>query len=134
MTIITNRNGLRQSLNQMIDQYLKKLLEPIDAIIYFVFNENEIVVLPDKLLPNSIMICNDIACEKEDNGKASIAMDRYTGIDYFYLPQSYAHIPKHLLREKINFFILLLQNEINIRHVYADHVNTDMTFLKFKEL
>ena len=142
MALITHPNGLRfeniyvysKSLNQPKYQYLKQLLEPIDGIQYFAFNEHETVVSPDKVLPNSIMIFDDIACEKQDNAKAFFAMGRHKGVDSFYLSQSYAHMPKHLLRENINFLILFRQDEMNIRHIYADHVNTDMTFTKFKEL
>ena len=72
MALITHPNGLRfeniyvysKSLNQPKYQYLKQLLEPIDGIQYFAFNEHGSVVSPDKVLPNSIMIFNDIACEK----------------------------------------------------------------------
>ena len=33
-----------------------------------------------------------------------------------------------------NFIILFKQDELNLKHVYQDHVGTDMTFEKFRTL
>ena len=48
--------------------------------------------------------------------------------------QSYARIQKHLVRENSNLIVLFKQDDMNLKHVYDDHVNTDMTFERFKEL
>ena len=60
------------------------------------------------------------------------SMGRHNSIDCFYLSQTYAHIPKHLIRDNTNFIILFKQDETNLRHVYDDHVNKDMSFNEFK--
>ena len=142
MALITHPNGLRfenvyiysKSLNQPKYQYLQQLLEPIEGIQYFPFDNHESVVSPENVLPNSIMIFDDIACEKQDNIKAFFSMGRHKSCDSFYLCQSYAHMSKHMLRDNINFLIVFRQDELNMKHIYTDHVNTDMSFSKFKEL
>ena len=55
-------------------------------------------------------------------------------IDCFYLCQTYARIPKHLIRDNVNSIVLFKQDEMNLKHIYDDHFNTDMSFSKFKEL
>ena len=45
----------------------------ISEMAYFAFNDREQVIIPDKALPNFIMILDDIACEKQDSLKAFFA-------------------------------------------------------------
>ncbi len=142
LTLLTHPNGLRfenvyvysKSLNQPKYQFLKELLEPIDGIQYFTFSENEEVIAPENTLPNSIMVFDDISCEKQNNVKAFFCKGRHNDVDCFYLCQSYAATPKHLVRDNVNLLILFRQDEVNLKHVYQDHVNTDMDFEKFKNL
>ena len=142
LTLITHPNGLRfenvyvysKSLNQPKYQFLKKVLEPIQGISYRPFSEHESVVSPDEALPNSIMIFDDVACEKQDNVRAFFCMGRHKNVDSFYLCQSYAHIPKHLIRDNINMLVIYRQDDVNLKHIYEDHVNTDLTFNEFRNL
>lgn len=142
LALITHPNGLRfenvyvysKSLNQPKYKFLKELLEPIKGVQYFPFSEHESVISPDEALPNSIMIFDDIACEKQDNVKAFFCMGRHKNVDSFYLCQSYAQVPKHLVRDNVNLLAIFRQDDMNLRHIYNDHVNTDMTFTEFKNL
>jgi len=61
-------------------------------------------------------------------------MGRHVDVDSFYLCQTYAKIPKHLIRDNANLLILFKQDGINLKHVYNDHVNTDMSYEDFCEL
>lgn len=101
---------------------------------YFAFDENSQVPLPSDAKTNSIMIFDDIACERHDNIRSYFTMGRHKGIDTFYLGQTYSRIPKQLIRDNCNFLIIFKQDDMNLRHIYYDHVNTDMTFEKFKQL
>lgn len=80
------------------------------------------------------MIFDDVACEKQDHVKAYFCMGRHKIVDCFYLCQSYAHVPKHLVRDNVNLIAIFRQDEVNLKHIYDDHVNTDMTYNRFKEL
>lgn len=142
LALITHPNGVRfenvymysKSLSQPKYAFLKQILEPIDEIQYLPFSEHELVISPDNALPNSIMIFDDIACEKQDSIKAFFCMGRHKNVDCFYLCQSYARVPKHLVRDNVNLLAIFRQDDINLRHIYDDHVNTDMTYDKFKDL
>lgn len=142
LALITHPNGLRfenvyvysKSLNQPKYQFLEKLLKQVKGIGYFPFNEHEQVVKPDDAKPNSLMIFDDVACEKQDNIRNFFCMGRHKDVDSFYLCQTYARIPKHLVRDNANLLILFRQDEMNLKHIYNDHVNTDMTYTQFKDL
>lgn len=142
LTLITHPNGLRfenvyvysKSLNQPKYELLEQLLKAVDGVEYFPFNEHEQVVAPSEARPNSIFVFDDVACEKQDNIRAYFCMGRHHSVDSFYLCQTYARIPKHLVRDNTNLIVLFKQDDMNLRHVYDDHVNTDMTYARFKDL
>lgn len=141
--LIEHPNGLRfeniyiysKSLYQPKYQYLENLLKPIKGINYFAFSslENNIPA-PNKVKPNSLFIFDDVACDKQNLMKEYFSMGRHSNVDSFYLCQTYAQIPKHLIRDNANFLIVFKQDILNLRHIYEDHVNTDVSFDKFKEL
>ena len=142
LALLTHPNGLRfenlyvysKSLNQPKYKFLKAVLENVDGVEYFPFNEHEEVITPNEARSNSIFVFDDVACEKQDNIKAFFSMVRHRDVDCFYLSQTYARIPKHLVRDNFNLLILFNQDEMNLKHVYDDHVNTDMSYVQFKEL
>lgn len=101
---------------------------------YFTFDDNSTVISPADAKPNSIMIFDDIACEKHNNIRAYFTMGRHSKVDVFYLGQSYSRIPKQLVRDNANLIILFRQDDMNLRHMYNDHVNTDMSYEKFKQI
>ncbi|KYM94640.1 hypothetical protein ALC62_14727 [Cyphomyrmex costatus] len=59
---------------------------------------------------------------------------RHANVDCFYLCQTYAKIPKHLIRDNANLLILFKQDGTNLKRVYNDHVNTDMLYEDFCDL
>lgn len=89
---------------------------------------------PNEAKPNSIMIFDDVACDRQDHMRAYFSMGRHRSIDSFYLTQTYTKVPKHLLRDNANLIILFRQDELNLKHVYDEHVGMDMPFVKFKEI
>lgn len=121
-----------KSLQQPKYRYLEKLLLSIDEIRYFTFSNNSDVVPPSEALPNSIFIFDDVACDKQDAIREYFAMGRHSSVDCFYLCQTYAKIPKHLIRDNANLLILFKQDGTNLKHVYNDHVNTDMSYDDFR--
>ena len=138
--LLFDTNGLRfrnlyvfsKSLYQPKYKFLAKTMPK--EVGYFAFDENSQVPPPSDAKSNSIMIFDDIACEKHDNIRSYFTMGRHKDIDTFYLGQTYSRIPKQLIRDNCNFLIVFKQDDMNLRHIYYDHVNTDMTFEKFKQL
>ena len=120
-----------KSLQQPKYRYLEDLLAPLDGIGYFTFSENSAVIPPNEALPNSIFVFDDVACDKQDTIREYFAMGRHSNVDCFYLCQTYAKIPKHLIRDNANLLLLFKQDGTNLRHAYNDHVNTDMSYDDF---
>lgn len=142
INLLRNPNALRyeniyvysKSLNQSKYEFLRQILKPIKGLGYYEFNENDQIIPPAKAKPNSIFIFDDIACDKQAKIQEYFSRGRHDGVDSFYLAQSYARIPKHLIRDNVNMLVLFKLDELNLRHVYDDHVTTDMTFQKFKDV
>lgn len=123
-----------KSLQQPKYRYLERVLAPIDEIGYFTFSNNSDVIPPSEALPNSIFIFDDVACDKQNTIREYFAMGRHSSVDCFYLCQTYARIPKHLIRDNANLLVLFKQDGTNLKHVYNDHVNTDMSYEDFGAL
>lgn len=137
--LIESPNGLRfkniyiysKSLYQPKYCYLKKLIKPLKEINLFTFSENEKVLRPTDAHPHSIMIFDDVICEKQNTIRDYFCMGRHKYIDCFYLCQTYTKIPKHLIRDNANMIIVFKQDEMNLKHIYNDHVIGDMSFQQF---
>lgn len=143
LSLIESPNGLKfeniylysKSLYQPKYEYLKELIEPIKGMGYYTFSQNDAVLSPEEAKKNSIIIFDDVSCEKQNNIRAYFCMGRHRNIDSFYLSQTYTHIPKHLIRDNANMIIMFKQDEMNMRHIYNDHVGSaDMSFEKFNEI
>lgn len=142
ISILENINGPRfaniyifsKSLHQEKFRWLEAVLEPLESIKIFKFSYNEDVVTPENVLPYSIMIFDDVSTDNQDVIRAYFSMGRHQKVDVFYLTQTYTRVPKHLIRDNANFIILFKQDGLNMRHVYDDHVNTDMTFTQFQNM
>lgn len=142
LTLIEHPNGLKfkniylysKSLHQPKYLFLEKLMKPIKGIGYFAFNNSEEILPPSEAQPHSIFIFDDVACDKQDTIRRYFSMGRHNHIDCFYLCQTYAKIPKHLIRDNANTLILFKQDDTSLKHVYNDHVGTDMSFDKFKAI
>lgn len=138
--LLLDPNGLRfenvyvfsKSLYQPKYQFLAQVMPK--EIGYYTFDDNNQVIQPSEAKPNSVMIFDDISCEKQNNIRQYFAMGRHNNIDVFYIGQTYSLIPKQIIRDCTNFLILFKQDDLNLRHIYSDHVNTDMTFEKFKDI
>lgn len=142
LSLIESPNGVRfeniyvysKSLQQPKYQYLETILSCIPSIGYFTFSNNSDVIPIEESLPNSIFIFDDVACDKQDTIRDYFSMGRHSNVDCFYLCQTYAKIPKHLIRDNANLLVIFKQDGTNLRHIYNDHVNTDMSWEQFGEL
>jgi hypothetical protein len=123
-----------KSLYQPKYKFLAEVMAKVPEIGFYTYSENEEVPPPNEAKSNSIMIFDDVACEKQYNIRDYFAMGRHNNIDSFYLCQTYSRIPKILVRDNSNFLLIFRQDYRNLKHIYNDHVNTDMSFEKFKSL
>lgn len=142
ISLIVDPNGLRfknvyifsKSLHQPKYRFLTKILQPINNLGLFTFSNNTDVPPPNEIKPNSIMIFDDVSCGNQNNIRAYFSMGRHHFIDSFYLCQTYSSVPKQMIRDNTNFIIIFKQDNMNLRHIYSDHVGTDLTFEQFHNI
>lgn len=143
ISLLEDLNGLRfenvyvysKSLYQPKYEYLRNLFAQLTPEIgYEEYTDDANIIHPSDAKRNSIFIFDDVACEKQSIIRDFFSMGRHNSIDCFYLCQTYTHIPKHLIRDNANFFILFKQDELNLKHFYRNHVNTDMSFAEFRKI
>lgn len=142
ITLVEDINGVKfeavyvysKSLYQPKYKYLENLLRNIENIEYHTFSENNQVIPLSEAKENSMFVFDDIASEKQNHLRDYFCMGRHKMIDTFCLAQTYAHIPKHLIRDNVNFLVIFKQDNLNLKHIYEDHVNTDMSFQQFHNI
>lgn len=140
--LLFDPNGLRftnvyvfsKSLYQPKYKFLEDVLTDIDGIGYHPFTDNDKIVPPEDALSDSVMIFDDVICEKQNNITKYFSMGRHSNIDVFYLGQTYSRIPKQLVRDNANLLLVFRQDERNLRHIFNDHVSPDMTYEVFRSL
>lgn len=142
ISLLVHPNGLKfnnvyvysKSLYQPKYQFLECVLKNVPEMKYFPFKENEEILDSVEALPHSVFLFDDVLNSKQDKIRDYFSMGRHKFIDSFYLCQSYAKIPKHLIRDNANFLVIFKQDDLNLRHIYDEHVGVDMTFEQFKHL
>lgn len=142
VSLIEDYNGLRfeniyvysKSLFQPKYEYLRMLLKPLKQIGYYESDNGDKIISPKDIKPNSILIFDDIVCCNQNIVKDYFCFGRHKNTDCFYLCQTYSSIPKQLIRDNANLLAIFQQDSTNLKHIYDDHINVDMTFSQFKEL
>lgn len=140
LSLLFNPNGLRfeniyifsKSLHQPKYRLLEQVLNEIPDIGYFPYKDNDDIIDPCEARENSIFIFDDIACDAQNKIRAFYSMGRHRNTDLSYLCQTYTRIPKHLIRDNANIIILFRQDDLNLHHVFDEHVSPDMTYDEFK--
>lgn len=142
LSMLLSANGLRyqnvyvysKSIEQEKYQFLGKVLAGVKGIGYFTYSNNEDVIPVEDVRPASILIFDDISCERQQVVRNYFSRGRHKDVDIFYLCHSYSGIPKHNVRDNANFLIILKTDYLNLMNIYKSHVNTDMSFTQFQEL
>jgi hypothetical protein len=140
--LLTDPNGVcfenvyiySKSLYQPKYVQLEQVMQRIPEIKYNTFSNTSDVLSPDEASYNSVFIFDDVMCDQQQKMREFFSMGRHKLIDCFYLCQSYAKVPKHLIRDNTNFIVLYKQDELNMKHIYEDHVSPDITFDQFKTM
>lgn len=142
ISLLLHKDGLRfrnlyvysKSLYQPKYIYLEKVLDMVADTSFNKYNHNSEIISPHDALPESIIIFDDVACENQNNIRDYFAMGRHKKIDCFYMNQTYTKVPKQLVRDNSNLIILFKQDDINLKHVYDEHVGSDMSWAQFREM
>lgn len=116
-------------------KYLRELLGAIPEIGYYEFSSSDDVIEPKDAKPNSIIIFDDVICEKnQDIIRNYYSLGRHRNVDSFYLTTTYTRVGKHLIRDNCNFLIVFRQDELNLKHIFNDMgVGCHMKFDQFQK-
>ena len=135
--LIVRKEGLKFTNLYLISKSLeqekyKKLVEVFNLcgedVKLHTFSDCEIT--PSDVERHSIVVFDDINCPNISN---FFAMGRHRNINSFYLCQSYSKVDKYI-RDNVNFLILFKQDDLNLKHIYNNHVGNDFTFKQFRNL
>jgi DNA polymerase III delta prime subunit len=124
----TNLYIISQSLEQEKYKNIIKIFELCDEIKLYTSSKCDLT--PQDIEKYSAIVFDDINCE---NIAPFFSMGRHRNINCFYLCQSYSKVQKYI-RDNVNFLILFKQDDLNLKHIYNNHVGNDFTFKKFREL
>jgi len=102
-------------LNQPQYVFLDQVLSKLKNIGYFKFKETDDILHPNDAKANSIFIFDDIIIGNQDAVREYFSFGRHSDIDCFYLCQSYAKMPKHLVRDNANFLVVFKQELLNVK-------------------
>lgn len=144
ITLLHHANGLRyhnvylisKSLFQSKYENLREAFKLVPEIGFYCFASCTDMKSPEECKENSIVIFDDISATNEGNEllRKFFSMSRHKGISCFLLCQSYARIYKSLIRDNANFIILFNQDMLNLKHVYDDHLSSDLSFSTFQSI
>ena len=141
--LIVHKKGLKfanvyvisQSLEQEKYKHLTEIFDYTDDEVKLVTSPT-CEITPKDVEKDSIVIFDDIKRDKicDKNIELFFSMGRHRNLNCFYLCQTYSKIPKQLLRDNANFIILFKQDDMNLKHVYNNHVGGDISFDQFKQM
>lgn len=115
-------------------QFLKEVIMRVPEVNIFMFQDDKDVLSLNEALNNSVIIFDDVTCENQNNIRNFFSMGRHKQIDCFYLSQTYSKIPKQLIRDNVNFLIIFKQDDTNLKHIYDEHVNSDLSWDIFRNM
>lgn len=92
------------------------------------------LTLPENLDPTvrNALVFDDVLLDKQNIIERYFAQGRHSNAHVFYCSQSYTRIPKQVVRDNANLLVLFPQDELNMKHIYENHVGGDMDFAEFK--
>lgn len=142
LSLIFHPNGLKfeniyvysKSLYQPKYKLLKSVLDNVKDVGFFSYKDSDEIIEPSKAIINSLFIFDDVSCDKQDKIREYYSMGRHKNIDVAYLCQTYSKIPKQLIRDNCNVIVIFKQDEINLKHIFDEHVSPDMDYDQFKNV
>lgn len=142
ISLLLHKNGLKfknvylysKTTYQPKYRFLDEVINKTPEVNFHIFNDGQDIMPPNDAISNSVFIFDDVACENQVNIRNYFSMGRHNQIDCFYLSQTYSKIPKQLIRDNANLLLIFKQDNINLKHIYDEHVNSDMSWVEFQNL
>ena len=81
----------------------------------------------------NLIIFDDIMLGPQSTPEKYYTRGRHSGVDSFYIAQSYFPLPRRTVRENANLFFFFRQDNKNLSHIFQDHCAIDeITFALFR--
>ena len=80
------------------------------------------------------MVFDDLLLERQITCESYYVREKHSNVDCFYLAQNYFKLPCQTIRENTTLMCLFSQALKNLNHIFDDHVGSDMTKEKFRQL
>lgn len=140
LSILIDKNGVKfkniylfsRSGEQTKYAFLEQVIKNVKGVNFFRFTNQ--FLKPEEVEKHSVCIFDDIMSEKQSPIQDFFSMGRHRSLDCFFLCQTYSRISKQLIRDNANLVIIFKMDEMNLKHVYSDHVACDMVYSKFHEI
>jgi hypothetical protein len=127
-----------KSLFQSKYERLRRAFEEVCPEVATFSSNNEEVIAPDILgeTPGirTVVLFDDVMIDNQQKIERYFAYGRHANASIFYLCQTYSRIPKRVIRDNANLIMLFRQDNANLKHVFNNHVGSDMTFEEFRTL
>ena len=113
----------------------KDIIDKSDVVCNF-YQSAEDVPDPRELSSEkkNLMVFDDLLLEKQNTCKSYYVRGRHSNVDCFYLAQNYFKLPRQTIRENAILVCLFPQDLKNLKHIFDDHVTSDMTKEEFRQL
>lgn len=143
INILLHPNGIKfcniyifcKSLFQPKYKYLENVISKVSQINMYKFcSSQQTMPKAEEVKTNSVVIFDDVNSDPQNAMRNYFSMGRHKSLDVFYLAQTFAKIPKHLIRDNCNLIMVFNQDTLNLKHIYDDYANADMTFDTFKNM
>ena len=123
------------SFISIVEEMAKEIRDKSDVECNF-YQSAEDVPDPRKLISEkkNLMVFDDLLLEKQNTCESYYVRGRHSNIDCFYLAQNYFKLSRKTIRENANFICLFPQDLKKLNHFFDDHVGSDMTKEKFRQL
>ena len=122
----TNLYIISNSLEQEKYRKLQEIFDNVPEVKLHTMSE-----VPQQVEIGSVVVFDDIIDPKI---APFFSMGRHRKLNCFYLCQTYSKIPKQLIRDNANFIVVFQQDDLNLKHIFNNHVGSDFTFQEFKNL
>ena len=142
MTLIRALFGLRffflhvYTKTAFQDKYelLRLIFKKLHEIELCIFSKDHEIPPPEKAKRHTLMVFDDVQLQNQRVIQMYLSLGRHKCVDIVYQIQSYANVKKHNLRDNCNCLVIFRQDELNLKHIFDDHVMGDMSFKQFKQL
>lgn len=142
LSLIYDENGLSfsnlyiysKSLFQPKYQMLGEVLGAIPEIGFFPYSDTDNLISVHDAKSHSLIIFDDIGISKQSKISEFFSHGRHKFLDCIYSAQCYSNVPRQIIRNNCNLLLLFRQDELNLKHVFQEHVDGDMSFNTFKHI